>query len=415
MSEPLRIVINARLRDGVYGGVQQWVIGLAAGLSDLDGDGEEYLFLVDRGHEGWLEPFLGDRSRILVRTQPPLVRRIARRARRRVRALRRRPVSGAGTPIALPRSDGTIEAVRADLMHFPFQRAFLTSVPSIYQPWDLQHLHLPEFFTAHQWEARETAYRAFCTQAALVVAPSSWVKQDLIDQYGLPPDRIAVVNVPPATIAYAPPTPTDSDAIARRLELPERFVYYPAQAWPHKNHIRLLEALGHLRAEGLTVPLVCTGHRTGRHDELMRMADELGIAQDVRFLGFVGQADIQVLYRRARALVFPSLYEGWGLPIVEAFSNGLPVACSDVTSLPDLVGDAALVFDPHDPVAIATAIRRLWTEDDLAATLARRGREAAARYDWRQTALIMRAHYRRVAGVTLGPDDAQLAGQAALV
>ena len=428
MTKPLRVVVNARLRDGASGGVQQWVIGLAAALSKLDADTEEYLFLVDPSHAQWLEPYLGRRCRMLVRRRPPLLRRIARRARRPARGIRRslvtaisrrRDASVSPAVVALkpsvPRSDGTIEKARADVVHFPFQEAFLTAVPSIFQPWDLQHLHLPEFFTTSQWEGRELTYRAFCQQSTLVVAPSRWVRQDLIDQYGLAPDRIAVVNVPPATAAYADPTPQEMQSIAQRLELPDRFIYYPAQAWPHKNHNRLLEALGQLRTQGLTVPLVCTGRLNQRHEELVRLADGLGLAQDVRFLGYLEPTDIQVLYRRATALVFPSLYEGWGLPIVEAFSSGLPVACSNVTSLPELVNDAALVFDPYDPEDIAAAIRRLWTDDVLAAELSERGREAVGRYDWRQTALIMRAHYRRVAGLPLGAVDAALCARTALV
>ena len=427
MTEPLRVVIDARFRDGTSGGVQQWVIGLAAALTALDDDTEEYFFLVEPGHHRWLDPFLGDRSYILVRGRPPLVRRIAHRGRRGARALTQRtltflgspsealPAAGHRPPASIPRSDGTIEKIHADVMHFTFQKAFRTSVPSLYQPWDLQHLHLPAFFTAGQWEARESTYRAACEQARLVIAPSAWVKRDLVDQYDLAPDRIAVVNVPPVVTAYTDPSPQDIQAIVGRLGLPERFIYYPAQDWPHKNHIRLFEALAQLRADGVTVPLVCTGHFGQRRDELEQVARDLGLADEVMFLGYLQPTDIKILYHRARALVFPSLYEGWGLPIVEAFSSGLPVACSDVTSLPELVGDAALVFDPYDPAAIATAIRRLWTDDELAAGLARRGREAAGRFDWRQTALIMRAHYRRVAGSTLSDEDRSLAGQTALV
>lgn len=426
--KPLRVVINARLRDGESGGVQQWVIGLAAALSDLEDDTEEYLYLVTPGHEGWLEPFLGRRGRILTRRRPPLAKRVARRVRRRVRNLQRAlrpptasqqaaPVTSAPTSTGsvLSRSDGLIEAAHADVIHFPFQEAFLTVVPSIFQPWDLQHRHLPEFFTASQIETRESNYRAYCKQATLVIAPSAWVKNDLVDQFGLDPERIAVVNVPPVTAAYAEPSPADLEAIAERLDLPERFIYYPAQAWPHKNHIRLLEALGMLRAEGLAVQLVCTGRANQRHDELMAEVDRLGLTEDVRFLGFVESADVQVLYHRARALVFPSLYEGWGLPIVEAFRSGLPVACSNVTSLPELVGDAALVFDPYDPADIAAAVRRVWTDDALATELARRGHEAVAAYDWRETALLVRAHYRHVAGLTLTAEDAARCARTALV
>jgi glycosyltransferase involved in cell wall biosynthesis len=324
-----------------------------------------------------------------------------------VPGLRRTPrgAPAARPPDAIPRSDGTVEGSDPDVVHFPFQAAFLTSVPSLYQPWDLQHLHLPEFFTSAQIERRELTYRAFCAQAKLVIAASGWVKRDLIEQYGVEPERIAVVGVPPPTRAYREPNPEESRDVRERHHLPDRFVFYPAQTWAHKNHARLFEALRLLRDAGLTVPLVCTGQLNASYPGLQALAAELGIDADVRFLGFVDPVVVKVLYESARALVFPSLYEGWGLPIVEAFSADLPVACSNVTSLPELVDDAALVFDPYDPADIAAAIRRLWTDDVLAAELARRGHAIADRYDWQRTAMIMRSHYRHVAGLEPSPED----------
>lgn len=316
------------------------------------------------------------------------------------------PTSPGNGPI--PRSDGAIEHAGVDVMHFTMQNGFLTDVPSIYQPWDLQHLHLPEFFTAEQRAWRERTYRAYSDQAALLVVASGWVKRDVAALYGVALDRIAVVNVPPPTAAYSEPTRVETLEIARRLHLPEKFVYYPAQTWPHKNHVRLLEALGQLRAQGIVVPLVCSGSPNESSAQVVATADRLGLADDVHFLGFVEPAAVQVLYRTARGLVFPSLYEGWGLPIVEAFQAGLPVACSNVTSLPELVGDAALVFDPYDPGAMAASIRSVWTDDALATELARRGREVIRRFDWHMTALTMRAHYRKVAGYIQTAEDAEL-------
>jgi glycosyltransferase involved in cell wall biosynthesis len=308
----------------------------------------------------------------------------------------------------LTATDGTVEAAKADVVHFAYQAGFLTAIPSIYQPHDLQHLHLPEFFTAEQIARREATYRAYCEQARLVVTPSGWVKQDVVDQYGLDPRRIAVVNEPPVIDAYPEPTAAEIEAISRRLELPDRFVFYPAQTWPHKNHARLFEALRTLRDEGVTVPLVCTGLVNASGAGLQELAVELGIGDEVKFLGYIAPVELKAVYAQAAALVFPSLYEGWGLPVVEAFSAGLPVACSNVTSLPELVDGAALLFDPLDPQAIAVAIRRIWENEALADDLARRGRAIAAKYDWQRTALIMRSHYRQVAGVALSDEDRAL-------
>lgn len=416
------------MKDGLSGGVQQWVIGLASALSRLEDETEEYLFLVDEGHETWLAPYLGGRCQLLVERTAMLVPSpgsrmalIASRIRGALaarfpilRTFRRRLVSRERARWLSP-LHRAITRAGADVMHFTWQSAFATSVPSIYQPWDLQHLHLPEYFTSSERQGRETAYRAFCEQAKLVVVATKWIKADVSAQYGIATERIAVVNPPPVTSAYAPPRPHEEAAIATRLELPARYIFYPAQTWGHKNHERLFEALGQLRRRGIAVPLVCSGHRNERYTTLMRLAEELGLERDVMFLGFLDPTEIQVVYRRATALVFPSLYEGWGLPIVEAFAAELPVACSNVTSLPELVGDAAIVFDPLDPDQIAVAIERLWVDGDCRAQLVKRGRLRLSQFDWRRTALLMRAHYRQVAGRTLDPVDTGLVAAAPLV
>lgn len=405
------MVIDARMADGLSGGVQQWVIGLAAALSRLDDRTEEYRFLVTEGHAEWLTPYLGGRCRLLVYPATvgaePAGPAVDRRTRRRrgglagrfgiLRRIRRR-VTGKKPVRPMSPFDRTIREAATDVMHFTRQSASTTTVPSIYQPWDLQHLHLPEFFSPDALKARDATYRAFCAQAALIVVATRWVRDDVSAQYGIAPERIAVVNPPPVTVAYVPPTPQEEASIEARLGLPARFAFYPAQAWGHKNHERLFKALGRLRDRGIDVPLVCSGHRNERHPALMGRAAELGIEGQVTFLGFLSPTEIQVVYRRATCLVFPSLYEGWGLPIMEAFAADLPVACSNVTSLPALVGDAAVVFDPTDPEAIASAIERLWVDDGLRSQLVEQGRARIRQFDWGRTALVMRAHYRRLAG-----------------
>lgn len=409
----MRIAIDVRA-GGTSGGVQQWIVGLAHALSGLESDAEEYLFVIRHGNQEWLEPHVSGQCRLLIR--PPAFRpRVSRwfgSARERIAIAaplvrdvwrRYRPEKN-----GLEISDGFVERLGADLVHFPQQLAYLTAIPTVYQPWDLQHIHLPAFFTDKEYSWREASYRTHCEEASLIITATQWIKRDVAEQYLIPPERIAVVNVPPPTEAYPEPTPSEVLAIAARLMLPDRFIFYPAQTWPHKNHARLLEALALLRAEGVTVPLVCSGYLNERHPELHLQAERLGIAANVHFLGLVNSKEVLALYDRAWALVFPSLYEGWGIPILEAFKHDLPVACSNVTSLPELVGDAALLFDPNDPADIAAAIRKLWTDDSFANELRRRGRSVVARYDWHRTAMLMRANYRRAAGRQLDDEDLEL-------
>ena len=411
----LRVVLDARVPDGLYGGVQQWVLGLASAFSALEPNGDEYLFLVDEGREHWLTPYVSGPARIL-RTRAKRQRAALGRSGLRARLAEipgARPAWRAATAVvgrtpAISSSDGTVEEVRADVVHFTFQDGFLTDLPTLYQPWDLQHLHMPGFFTRQELARREHTYRTFCERATVVITATNWVKQDVAAQYGIPRSRIAVVNVPPVTSAYSELTLDEIEAVRRRLALPSEFAFYPAQTWPHKNHPRLVRALATLRSEGIRVPLVCSGLRNEHHRRVLRLVRNAGLEDAVHFVGFVAPNDVQALYRSARLLVFPSLYEGWGLPIVEAFRAGLPVACSNVTSLPELVGDAALVFEPSNEDDIADAIRRLWTDGPLAADLRERGLRRVQRFSWRETALTLRAHYRNVAGWPMDPDDQRL-------
>jgi glycosyltransferase involved in cell wall biosynthesis len=398
---PLRVCIDARLGSGVFGGVEQVVIGVASALSALGDGDEEYHFLTHPEHEEWLLPYLGGPCRVLhPRIGYP---------RRRARAIRRTAIERiprVGPPRAVRSSDGTIEAAGVDAVHFPFQDAFTTEVPSLYQPHDLQHLHLPELFSRWQYERRETIYRTHCERAEAVVAMTSWGRRDFIESYGLPGEKVWVVPGASVLSAYPAPSPSDIGEIRAALSLPESFLFYPAQPWPHKNHERLLAALAEIRGRtGTTIPLVCSGAPRAAFSGVRDRARELGLEASTVFPGFVSPKELRAIYELATALVFPSRFEGWGLPVCEAFSAGLPVASSSATGLPDLVGDAGLVFDPTDTERIADSVQRLWESEELRRDLAKRGRERGARFSFDHTARLFRAHYRRIGGQSLAEED----------
>jgi glycosyltransferase involved in cell wall biosynthesis len=188
--------------------------------------------------------------------------------------------------------------------------------------------------------------------------------------------------------------------------LPESFIFYPANTWPHKNHIELLRALRFLRdRHGLRVPLICSGQRTRFFAELESFAVRMGLADQVMFLGFVSPLTVQCLYRLCQAVVIPTMFEAASFPMMEAFSVGAAVACSNVTSLPEQAGDAALVFDPTDHVQIAEAIRRIWRDPSLRKTLGDKGRMRQQALRWSDTARLFRAHYRRIAGCEMTEQD----------
>jgi glycosyltransferase involved in cell wall biosynthesis len=413
-SPPLTVCLDARLVSGQRGGVEQVIIGLASALSRLDDGNERYLFLVDSGHTAWLEPFISGPSSILMSaatTAAPVERiglsAIARRVvniaiPRGIRAAvrRRKP-----RPYILPESDGSIERAGVDVMHFTMQVGFRTDVPTIYTPHDLQHLHLPEFFSSADIAEREARYRTLCGRASIVTLMSTWGRDDIVARYGLPPDKVRVVPGAAAIEAYEPPTDKDLAATRHRLALPDRFALYPAKAWPHKNHLRLMAVLKILRDRGVEVPVVLTGAQGGREVAILAEADALGVRDLVHFVGFVTPSQLSALYRMARMMVFPSLFEGWGLPVLEAMVAGLPLACSTVTCLPAITAGAAESFDATDPEAIADAVARVWRDDQLRERLIADGRARSGSFSWDRSARIFRACYRMLGNRRLSAED----------
>lgn len=398
--------------------MEQVIVGLAKGLSGLTDGDEAYLFLTLPGQDDWLTPHLtGPCHRLPVPAAQSRGRlreafgRVpgARTLWRTLKKLAGRP------PLQLARSDGTIEKAGVDVMHFVRQDAFLTDVCSIYQPHDLQHVHLPGHFSREERRQRDFGYRAFAQQASLVVAMTTWGRDDIIEHLGVDPDQVAVVPWAPALEAYRSPSPMDLERTRERYALPEWFAFFPAQTWPHKNHIGLLEALSLLRTRGVEVPLVCTGARTRHYGRIARTTRALGLEDHVRFLGFVPGDDLYALYRLGRVVVFPSAFEGWGMPLLEAFLAGTPVACSSATMLPDLAAGAAQLFDPADREAMATSIETVWLDDERRAELRERGAARARLFSWDGTARTLRAHYRRLAGRELGPEDRTLLAARPLV
>jgi glycosyltransferase involved in cell wall biosynthesis len=408
----LRVGVEARLQDGVSGGVQQIVLGLAQGLSRLDGP-EEYHFHVYPDSCEWLEPYLRGPCRRL--DGGPLgIRKTATGLKRALKPLLTSgPLDWAWGRFSkrLKDSDGTFERAGMEALHFPYQAAFRTGIPSVYQPHDLQHLHYPAYFSASERDWRERSYRAWCAQAALVVMMTHWGKDDLIRQYGLAPQKVAVVEGGSVTADYPPLGGPEQEALLGRLGLGagEAFLLYPAQAFPHKNHLRLLEALAVARgAFGVPVKLVCTGGSNPHLAAVLRRRQELGLEKVAVFSGFLNGAELRALYTRALGLIFPSQFEGWGLPLTEAFQEGLAVACSRACGLPEHAGEAAIYFDAEDVAGMADCMVRLVRDPGLRGRLSALGRERAAAMTWERAALTFRAHYRRLAGRTLDERDRAL-------
>ncbi len=230
-----------------------------------------------------------------------------------------------------------------------------------------------------------------------IIADSEATRSDLVELLRIAPAKIDVVPLAAAAPRVAPAPQAD---LRRRHGLGERALLLTASAKRrHKNLVRLLEA--HALLDGERPLLVLPGYRTDHEAELRDRARELGIAGDVRFLGWVSDADMEGLYAAAAAFVFPSLCEGFGLPVLEAMQRGVPVACSASGALAEVARDGALLFDAGDPAAIAAAVREILGDPALAGRLVARGRAQAARYSWAATARGCLQTYARVLGRTV--------------
>jgi glycosyltransferase involved in cell wall biosynthesis len=281
------------------------------------------------------------------------------------------------------------------------------ALPTVYNPHDLQHLRYPQNFTLGDLVLRETLMPAGCRLAQSVIVGTQWVRDDVIRRYSIDPDKVQVIPWASVTQFYQDPDAGRLEAVRRKYHVDEPFVLYPAATFPYKNHVRLLEAIADLRdSRGLVVKLVCTGGLIDWYlPRIQARIQELNLASQVKFLGIVPDEDLRALYRLAQLLVMPTLYEADSNPIHEAWYEGVPVASSNVTALPDQVKDAGLLFDPLDVKAMANAIARLSTDETLREDLRQRGRRRARDFDWERTAKAYRAVYRRAADVALTEED----------
>ena len=226
-----------------------------------------------------------------------------------------------------------------------------------------------------------------------VIADSQSTREDLIGLLGVPAGRIDVVPLGLGAVQRSEPLPERD--VRARFDLGERRVVLSLSAKrPHKNLLALIGALARLPSEGRPV-LVLPGYHTAHEAELRERARSLGVDGDVRFPAWVSGEELEGLWKAARAFVFPSLYEGFGLPVLEAMARGVPVACSNASSLPEVAGDAALLFDPRDESAIAEALGRLLDDPLLGERLRARGLARAHEFTWERTARLTLDSYAR--------------------
>lgn len=285
------------------------------------------------------------------------------------------------------------------LIHTPFTnvRSYHFKSPQIITFLDLQHEYFPDFFSHRELRRRRAKFQGAVNAATRIIAISAFTKQCLTDHYKLGSDFIDVVHLA-SNLLYTPLIGLDEAATIRsKYGLNHPFLYYPAATWPHKNHAALLSALNILvRRYNFSGELVLTGIASNHHDEVKKTIRDLGLTERVRILGYLPYEDLPCLYNLARLLVFPSLHEGFGIPLVEAMASGCPVVCAQGTSIPEVVGDAASMFDPTDPEKIAETIWDVWNDDDRLNSMRVKGLQRAQSFSWQLTVKGTIDVYRRV-------------------
>lgn len=268
---------------------------------------------------------------------------------------------------------------------------------------DIQHEYHPEFFSPDALAERRRIYAESARQADHICAISEFTRQTLIERLGIPPEKVTTVRLAADAIFGATPAQEQTTRVLDDLGLQAgRYFYFPAHTWKHKNHRAAIEALRILRDRyGVSLPLICSGGAREAQTALESQIDALGLTAAVRFVGYMPRQSVSALYRGATCLLFPSLFEGFGMPVLEAMASGCPVVCSNTTSLPEIAGDAALLVDPRDAEALAAAVQRVVTDSDLRHDLALRGLERAKIFSWQRHTLetirvLRKVHVKRL-------------------
>jgi len=271
----------------------------------------------------------------------------------------------------------------------------LQGVPTVLTVHDMIFRLFPEHQKRLNYWYLNATMPLYCRRANAIVSVSECSKRDLIAHYNLDPGKVTVIYEAAAP-EFKPASPVAVEEVRRRYGLPEQFLIHVGTLEPRKNLVRLIEALQRLRGEGLIVPLWMVGGRGWLYDDFFRRVEELEVRDVVHLTGYVPAADLPLLYSAATVAAVPSVYEGFGLPVLEAMACGTPVVASNTSSLPEAGGDAARYFDPYDVEAMAEALRAVWTDPELRAEMRQRGLVQAARFSWGRAAEETIGVYERV-------------------
>jgi len=253
-----------------------------------------------------------------------------------------------------------------DVVHAPFQnQPFSRKAKNIFTLHDVQEIHFPEYFTP---EARETRARGWLNnikRTDRIVVSYEHVKKDIIKYFSFEEEKIHVILLNMNNLWFSNYSNKDQTD-TKELHGFNNFLLYPANTWQHKNHLRLLDAIAFLqRQEGIKINLVCTGNQNEHYQKIKSHIDNLGLDSQVKFLGIVSEKELFSLYHQSMGVVVPTTYEAGSFPLMESMMMRIPVVCSNVTSLPETIGNEEFIFDPLDISEITAKVKALWLDTEF--------------------------------------------------
>jgi glycosyltransferase involved in cell wall biosynthesis len=271
----------------------------------------------------------------------------------------------------------------------------LRGAPTVLTVHDLIYKLFPQHHKRLNYWYLNAAMPLYCRRASAIIVISQSTQHDLEQHYGVDPAKVHVVYEAAAP-SFRPMPPQQARAQIQPFGVPERFALHVGTIEPRKNLTRLVEALEMLRQGGIVIPLVVAGGRGWLYEGFFARLEELEVRHQVMFTGYVTDNYLPALYAAATMTVLPSVYEGFGLPVLESMAAGTPVVCSNSSSLPELGGDAARYFNPLDTEAMAEALAAVWQKTALRDEMRRRGEAQAATFSWQRAARETLAVYDRL-------------------
>tara|TARA_B100000900_G_scaffold382053_1_gene368948 strand:- start:4626 stop:6356 length:1731 start_codon:yes stop_codon:yes gene_type:complete len=386
---------------GRAGGLEQMAYELVAAIAKFSRKDTLYLYCPDRAFQDWL--FKSGMNIVLIDSDRfALVPERVSYDRSEGRPSGKLGRIGV---VALNGSEPPPRTLKVDLVHSigGYVHDELLDYRNILTIHDLQHIHLPHHFDEVEVDARNARYLSSINASEAVISVSSFVKRDIIAQYGVKPESVTSIwNIPSGS-------PTDQlskskvDRILRKMGIDFEYLFFPSHGWPHKNHLKLVEAFPFIQESIPDLRMIFTGGKFDQEHPAAKKIRSLGLEEFILHIGYRTPTEIRCLYERTKALVYPSLFEGFGMPVAEAIESGVPVFCSDIEPLVEIGGEAVVTFDPCSSNDIADKVLSVLRDDRLLESLRAKREAQLTRFSSEAIARQTYNLYRKTCGLDSTP------------